>query len=199
MARQHLEQALPLAETMGSPFWSRCVTGFLATTCVAAGDLDRAEVVLATLTDADTQLQTLGDRLCRCARVELALARGKPDVALSILDQLTASVPPTSADKVVPRLWYLRGQALTALDRADEAGETFRDAATAAAAHDRPPLLWRINLAQASLARSQGHGDKGEQATADSRSIVQDLATSIPDDALRAGFLEGATRLMQES
>jgi predicted ATPase/class 3 adenylate cyclase len=198
IARQHLEQALPLAEAIGSPFWFRCVSGFLATVCVAAGDLDRAEAVLAPLSNTDEQLQTLGDRLCQCARVELALARGKPDLALAILDRLIASVPLSSATRIAPRLWYLRGQALAALDRVDEAGETFREAATAAAAHDRLPLFWRIKLAQASLARSQGYSDKGEQAMIEAQKIVQDLATSIPDATLRGGFLEGATRLMQE-
>jgi predicted Zn-dependent protease len=183
---------------MGSPFWFRCVSGFLATTCVGAGDLDRAEAVLAALSDADEQLQTLGDRLSQCARAELALAQGKPEIALSMLDHLTSSVPPSSAGKVTPRLWYLRGRALTVLDRADEAGETFRDAAIAAATHDRLPLLWSILLAQASLERSQGYGDKGERAMAEARSIVHRLATTIPDEALRAGFLAGATRLMQE-
>jgi hypothetical protein len=53
-------------------------------------------------------------------------------------------------------------------------------------------------LAQASLERLHGQGDEGEHAMAKARSIIQAFATSIPDEALRAGFLEGATRLMQE-
>lgn len=198
-ARQHLERALALVEVMSSPFWFRCVSGFLASTCIGAGDLDRAEAVLAALSGSDEQLQTLGDRLCQCARAELALARGKPDEALSILASLTSSVPVSSAAKVIPRLWYLRGQCLTTLDRSDDAAVAYRDAAAAAVAHDRLPLLWRINLAQANLARLQGDGATYEQAMAEARAIVQDLATSIPDDALRTGYLESTSHLTHES
>jgi tetratricopeptide (TPR) repeat protein len=199
IALGYLEQALNLTKTMRSPYWVSCVTGFLASTCIAAEDLHRAEEVLVALPVDDARLQMLGDRLCQSARAELALAQGKPEVSLPILDQLVASVPATSAGKVIPRLWYLRGQMLMMLNRADEAAAALRDAAKAAAALDHRPLLWRIHVTQASLVRARCHSDDAEQAMARARAIIQELATSIPDDTLRTDFLEQAMRLIQQA
>ncbi len=198
IARGYLEQALNLTKTMRSPYWISCVTGFLASTCIAAEDLHRAEEVLVALPVDDARLQMLGDRLCQSARAELALAQGKPEVSLPILDHLITSIPASSAGKVIPRLWYLRGQTLMMLNRADEAAAALRDAAKAAAALDHRPLLWRIHVTQARLARARGQSDDADQAMARARSIIQELATSIPDDTLRADFLEQAMRPIQQ-
>jgi hypothetical protein len=181
---------------MSSLYWLSCVTGFLTSTCVADGDLSRAEDLLTTLPGADGATQTLGDRLCQAARAELVLARSQPETALQILDRLIAGGPPSAMGKAIPRLWYLRGKALIALGRAADAEAALRAAAQSAAAHGRRPILWRILVARSDLEHTQGRDEEAARTTAEVAALIQELAEAAPDD-LRAGFRAQALQQAQ--
>lgn len=195
-ARQHFEQALALAHAMDSPFWIRCAAGFLASTCVAGGDLARAEAVLNAVVDPGTPARTAAQRLCWCARAELALARAEPGLALEIADRLIASAPNRSHDQVIPRLWQLRGEALAGLRRVDEAERQLRAAAQAAATARRRSLLWKIQLTLGRLYLAERRRDDAAAELSAARSLVAELAADVPDEALRANFLQHATALI---
>jgi len=138
LARAHLERALALAHDLNSPCLVRLVSGTLALTCIEQGDQARARAVLdPAALGPDEPPYTAGQRHCRLACGELALAEGDPALALRIAVGLAAPDAHAVAGRVAPHLWRLRARALGALDRRDEALAALlaaRDAASARAA-----------------------------------------------------------------
>ncbi len=74
-AREHFEQALVLAREIGSLFWTRIATGYLASVAIQLHDLVQAEKLLHAALDPDTPAETMAQRMVWCASVELALAQ----------------------------------------------------------------------------------------------------------------------------
>ncbi|MGZ3625301.1 MAG: ATP-binding protein, partial [Ktedonobacteraceae bacterium] len=109
-ACEHFEQALTLAHEIRSLFWTHIATGYLASALISQGDLSQAERILSAALDVQTPTQTMAQRLVWCAQVELALAKGKPERALEITDQLIASDANTSEGRNILRVSKLRGQ-----------------------------------------------------------------------------------------
>src|SRR5438105_15026278 len=77
-AQQHLEQALALAQEIGSRVWTRIVPGFLAPASLAQHDVTRAESLLNAAFGPDDPTQPVGQRLVWYARSERPLARHHP-------------------------------------------------------------------------------------------------------------------------
>jgi DNA-binding NarL/FixJ family response regulator len=196
-ARDHLEAGLALARQLGS-FFVRNAAGFLVSTCIAQRDFARAEAVLADTLDQATPMETQGQRATWCARAELALAASDPVLALQIVDRLIASA--AHAERYgagcIPRLWQLRGEALIALSRADEAEVALLAADAGALARGLLPLRWRIQASLGRLYQSQGRRKQAEIAFATARAIVENLAAAVPDSDLHAVFLRSTAALI---
>jgi len=197
-ARASLEQALTLAHEVGSWNWIRIVSGFLAPTYLLQQDQTSAEAVLTAALEPGAAMQTIGQRLVWAARAELALARRDPGLALDITDRLIASAANMSDERVIPRLWKLRGEALGALHRAAEAETTLRAAQEAAHAQGLRPLMWRICVALGKLYQTQTHQEEAEQAFSTARTLIEELAANVPDEHLREHFLSRATALLPQ-
>src|SRR6266699_475192 len=75
-AQQHLEQALALAQEVGSWNWIRIISGFLAPTYLLQHDEASADSVLTAALEPDATMQTLGQRLIWATRADLALVLG---------------------------------------------------------------------------------------------------------------------------
>jgi DNA-binding CsgD family transcriptional regulator len=195
-ARDYLERALALSDELG-PFFIHNAIGFLAATCVAQRDLARAEQVLGMALTPDTPMEMQGQRSAWCARAELALAAGEPALALDIADRLIASAAHAEAygQGCIPRVWLLRGEALAALGRLDEAATALIAADAGAVRLGLPPQRWRIQLSLGKLHQSLGRRKQAESAFAIARTIVAELAADVPDDELRAAFV-GATSML---
>jgi predicted ATPase/DNA-binding NarL/FixJ family response regulator len=197
-AKHHLEQALALAHEVGSWNWMRKVSGLLAPVYLLQQDQTSAESILTTALEPDAPMQTIGQRLIWAARADLALARGDPGLALDITDQLIASASNLSDEHVIPRLWKLRGEALAMLGRTAEAETILRAAQAAAHAQQLRPLLWRICVALGKLYQAQERLEEAEQAFADARALIEELAAGVPDEQLRAHFLSQATTMLPQ-
>src|SRR6266700_1072580 len=195
-AQQHLEQALALAQEIGSRYWTRIASGFLALVSLAQHDVTRAESLLTAALASDDPAQTVGQRLVWYARTELALARNDPLLALHIADQLLASTANISEERVIPRLWKLRGEALVALHREAEAEKMLRAAQDAAHAQGLRPSLWRIAIDLGKLYQAALRDEEAALAFATAQELIEDLATSIPDTSLRDQFLHKASELI---
>ena len=191
-AREHFEQALTLAHEIGSLFWTRIATGYLASALISQGDLSQAERVLSAALDAQTPTQTMAQRLMWCARIELALAKGKPERALEITDKLIASDPNTSEGRNILRVSKLRGEALLALHRNGEAKVELETAQEIAASSGASPMLWRINVLLGNIYKAQGDHEEAEKAYSTARTLIEELAATMPDEALRDNFLHKA-------
>ena len=195
-AQQHLEQAFTLAQEVGSWNWIRIVSGFLALAYLLQHDLSKAESILATALEADAPMQTIGQRLVWAARAELALAHSDPVLALDITDRLIVYAANLSNERVIPRLWKLRGEALVALHRTAEAETVLRAAQEAAQTQGLRPLLWRIAVALGKLNQSQGYQEEAEQAYLTVRTLIEELAANVPDKYLREHFLSQTTTML---
>ena len=195
-AREHFEQALALAREIGSLFWTRIATGYLASALILQGDLGHAELVLNAALDPQTLDQTMAQRLMWCAQVELALAHGNPTRALEIIDQLIASAANVSEGEHILRVSKLHGEALIALQRITEAKAALEAAQEIAATHGVRPTLWRIAVLLGNFNKAQGHHEEAEQSYSAARTLIEELAATIPDESLRDNFMRQATRML---
>src|SRR5260370_28782826 len=64
-AQHHLEQALVLAQEVGSWNWIRIVSGFLARAYLLQHDLTNADSILTAALAPESAMQTIGQRLAR--------------------------------------------------------------------------------------------------------------------------------------
>jgi DNA-binding CsgD family transcriptional regulator len=193
-AIKHLEDALSVASELGSLYRIRSVTGILASAYVADNQLARAESVLDAVVGPETPAETLGQRPCWYARAELLLVRGEPDHALAIADRLIAATRNVGQAGLtaLPHLALLRGDALAALERPTDAESSFRAAITGAIHQGARPLLWRVHLALGCLYHGQQRSADAERELDDAWGVIEELAATIAEPALREAFLQQA-------
>jgi DNA-binding CsgD family transcriptional regulator/tetratricopeptide (TPR) repeat protein len=196
MAQHHLKQALRISHEIGSRHWINTTTGSLASACILQGELEQAESFLNAEFSDDAPVQTLGQRMAWCARAELALARGDPDLALQITGRLSTSAANISAQRGIPRLAKLRGEALVALHQATEAETALRSAQEMTTVQGARPWLWRICVTLGTLYQTQSREAEAEQAFSTARTAIEELAANIPDEHVQEHFLREAEALL---
>ncbi|MGN6566107.1 MAG: helix-turn-helix transcriptional regulator [Thermomicrobiales bacterium] len=187
-ADDHLSQAYALARASGSLHFVALTAALWAELRTQQGNHAGAGVLLASFAP-DLPMSTLGQRRVWAARAALALAQGDSDSALAILDQLFSRASNLTSEGDIPLLALLRGRALAALDRHDEAEAALRAAIRGADARGHRPLVWRSHAA---LGRCYAAWARQEAAREEYRlawEIVEELAATLPDGPLRAGFL----------
>ncbi|CAN5550932.1 helix-turn-helix transcriptional regulator [soil metagenome] len=188
-ASEHLEHAYTAAHEIHSRFWMRTTTVALVDFSLPTGDLLRAERLLDGVLSADSPMDTMAKRQCWMRRARLELARNNPEPALDILDGLIANTPGDVQEPRVPHLDRLRGQALSQLERLDEARASFDLALRRAEELELLPLCWRIFCDLAGLHRRMGDREAALDARLRGRDLLNRLAGSIEDDDLRAAYL----------
>jgi DNA-binding CsgD family transcriptional regulator len=188
LAREYLEQGLKLAHTINSTHWIRENTAVLAATYIAQGNLEAAEEALDAGAPVGIVMETVGQRLSWVTRGELALAQGRPEVALDIAGRLAGNVSP-DGQYGMPMVAILRGKALTALDRLDEAESWLSAAEQHLRAQGARTSLRRALTHLAALYQRMGHADDAARTANEARELAYQMAETIPDAVLRAVFL----------
>jgi DNA-binding CsgD family transcriptional regulator len=197
-AQPLLERATALAQEAGSTLLFTFAAALHAQVCVRGRDFERAESALAAIDAVRPPGRLIFGRLATATRAELLLARRRPEPALRMLDDLLAPV----GDTVIPYLWKLRGEALTALHRYVEAEEVLRRAETAAGTLGSRSLEWRIAISIGKLYRAWGRTADAARAYEAARAQIDDLAGNIPDEdvddrrTLREHFHAAALELL---
>jgi DNA-binding NarL/FixJ family response regulator len=198
VAQQHLEQALALAKEIGSLVHAGFAIGHLISTHILRDELASAEAMLTAALPSDQPMQTIVQRLIWQRRAELALAQRDPDLALQIVDRLIASA--ANMEKrdasAIPYLAYLRGKALTVLQRWAEAEAMLQAALATAHAQEITRLVWRIQLGLGHLYQAQHRPAEAARAFAVARQVIEELAATLPDPDLRDNFVRQATALI---
>ncbi|MEZ4707821.1 MAG: LuxR C-terminal-related transcriptional regulator [Caldilineaceae bacterium] len=195
LAEQHLSECLHRSTAINSPMMVRFAAGLLALVFIAQKQLDAAQQLLDHVLPVDAPLQSKSQRLIGCARAELCLARADPAGALAWVDRLlrTAVLPPVAGGRVeelvIPRLWQLRGEALFALHRWEEAEAVLSTALQAAENQGMRPLIWRIQGALARLYQQQRRREPALAALAAAQRIIDELAETVEDASLRQTFM----------
>jgi class 3 adenylate cyclase/tetratricopeptide (TPR) repeat protein len=120
---------------------------------------------------------------------ELCLVQGQPQQALDYAEQCLALAEQTSARKNLVKGWKLKGEALAALGRSQEAQACLQEAVKMAAELGNPPLLWKSRHALADTLRRQGRAAEAQEQSAQAAAVVQETAAGLTDRHLRETFL----------
>jgi DNA-binding CsgD family transcriptional regulator len=142
----------------------------------------------------DVKGMTSLSRGCWAARAELDMALGNPTRALEIIDRLLASTANLAhyGPQSVPRLSRLRGQALAASGRIEEAVVEFQGAQTVVQKQGQGPMLWRLHADLGKAYRAISRRADAEREFSSARTIIQDLADTLPEGAMRDHFVKQA-------
>jgi DNA-binding CsgD family transcriptional regulator/tetratricopeptide (TPR) repeat protein len=195
-ARPLLERALVLANELGSSVWVPYAAARLALAYTLEREFSQASAVLDAELGADTPAESATERQLWSARAELLLARGAPSEALVIIEKLAATL---AAGKVAPRVWILRGTALTLLHSFDEAEPSLVQAVEACRASALRSQEWRAHAAYARLLRRLGRRDEADREIQLARATVRELGAEITDESLRTAFVERALERVPHS
>jgi DNA-binding CsgD family transcriptional regulator len=200
-AHQHFEVARAAAQERGSIGVTFFATARLVTACILQNDLARAKGLLDGLLDGDLPEVTEMTFLLRvgwAARAELDLALGNPAHALEIIERLLSTTANLAqyGPQSVPRLSQLRGQALVALGRNEEAVPEFQGAQTVLQKQGQRPMLWRLHADLGNAYRALNRRAQAEYEFSSARMIIQDLAATLPEGELRDHFVKQALAMI---
>jgi len=130
------------------------------------------------------------------ARVEIA--RGEPEAALRVLDAELEAARRTGARKLEARALELRGRALVVMDEREEAASSLREALRIAREIEYPPVQWRALSLFAELERRSGDHSRSRDLLHQARSLIEGLASSLPELELQRGFRALGERLEED-
>lgn len=191
-----LEESLKLALELHSQNLVHDVTGALAKTYILLKDYKGAQTYLDAVLSPQAPMDTMGIRYCWTRQGELTLAQGNPELALDIVDRLIATASGIESGDVITYLWMLKGEALNRIGLLDEAA-AFLEAAVANAQKMRDRFfLWRAHANLGQLYLTIDNPDTAEKEFLASKSIVEEIAATIPDEPLKENFLRGATNIL---
>jgi class 3 adenylate cyclase/tetratricopeptide (TPR) repeat protein len=191
-----LQRALELAVELRSQYWITHVTGAQATAYLILGDLSKAQSSLDTVITSQTPMDTKGRRYCWARRAELALTADDRNTALSITERLIASAAGMAPERVITFLWLLKGKALAAMDRMEDAETLLHSAAANAQKTKERFLLWRIHASLGRLYKYMDHGDVAQDEISAARSLIEEMASTIPDEELKQNFRQRASEAL---
>jgi DNA-binding NarL/FixJ family response regulator len=190
-AIENLLAGIALAHALGSEVFVGEITSTLAMAYVLDRDLLQAEMALAAVLPRDQSPRNLVERKMALAWGELALARGAPEQALAMAEQLLASAP-GSVRGPIPALLKLQGESLLALGRAGEAAPILELARREAKTHELCPLLWQILRALGQAHQRLGNKQAAQDAYATARAVIEKLAATLDDAELHTQFVRAA-------
>lgn len=194
LALQQAEAGLTLAQKSGSSWWTNSLTAYYALAHIQRQELIQAEQLLDTIMPQDQEPRSLGERYVAWAWGELALMQGSPLQALTRAERLIASAP--GEDEIrsqpIPFLLKLKGEALLALARLDEARLALEVAKSSAYQRGDPSLVWRVQRSLGQVYRQLKLEGQAQGEWAGARETIEQLSTTIEDLALREHFSQTA-------
>jgi tetratricopeptide (TPR) repeat protein len=99
--------------------------------------------------------------------------------------------------RVITFLWKLKGEALTAMGHTEEAQTLLQAAAENAQATGERFLLWRIHASLGRLYCAVGRQQEAEKELSTACQLIEELADTVPDEAVKANFLQRAHNMLK--
>jgi DNA-binding CsgD family transcriptional regulator len=188
----YLESGVAGAKALGSMIWIGYLTPYLAQAYNQMREFFRAEAMLKTIMPPEQHPDTFFER--QVARIwgELALAKGDAARALAIAEQLIVSAPGEQHKQPIPHLLSLKGEALFALKRPDEAVEALEEAKLGAEQRQAPSILWRIHRLLGQVYHRLNREELAQYEWNKAREIITKLAETIDDSTMREHLLRVA-------
>jgi DNA-binding CsgD family transcriptional regulator len=190
-----LEAGLSLAHKLGSTFWIATLAANLGRAYLLKHDLPAAFATLQAVMPRDQHPRTMPERQMALVWGELVLAQGEAGLALQIAEHLVASAPGLvsgQSPQPIPHLLKLKGEALLALSRLDEAAEALEEARRGAMARNARPVLWTIHRVLGRAYQLLQRKDQSRQEYAAGRQLIEELATTSEDASVREQFCRAA-------
>jgi len=183
-----IEQALQVAESK-QPLWNAFPQAGKVRIHLLQNDLRSAEQ-----TAGDEYLRPISIPYARftiflsLANIELAIAKGQYNIALSLIKELLDEVAPlTRVD--IPEVLRWKGIALLRLNRYDEALHVLTEACSLARGLGANPQLWPILASLADINSILGNDKEAESNHGEARKIVEQIAESLREVGLRETFM----------
>jgi DNA-binding CsgD family transcriptional regulator/tetratricopeptide (TPR) repeat protein len=195
-AYQHLRRGRAIATDIGSSFMITFVTSLLISTCIVQHCLDEAAALLP---EHLPELVMGADYTLLKAAVELTLARQDPTQALQLFDRLELLDQLSWLGGMAyyyGSVLQLRSEILMRLDRPEEAEADLRSALDISQKQGVRMGLWRIQLALGKVHQARANPKQAEAAFTAARTLIEELAVTIPGDALRENFRRQALAML---
>jgi DNA-binding CsgD family transcriptional regulator len=194
LALQQAEAGLALGRESVSGWWFNCLATYAALAHLQRQQLAQAEALLVSIWPGEKPPRSLAERRAAWVWGELALLQGKPLLALERAEQLLASAPGTEEirSQPIPVLLKLKGEALLALSRLDEAYAALEGARLGARERGEPSLLWQVQRSLGQVYRRLRLEEQAQGEWAAARQMIAQLAATIEDEALREHFSQAA-------
>ncbi|HEY6407744.1 MAG TPA: LuxR C-terminal-related transcriptional regulator, partial [Ktedonobacteraceae bacterium] len=195
-AIQTLEAGLSLAHTLGSAWWMGSLRTHLALAYLLTHEHAKARSVLEVAMPAEAHPRNLAERRMLWAWGELTLAEGDYQETLRNIERLLASPPGADRAQPIPWLLKLKGEALAALGRLEEAAQTLEGAKDGALRQQERPLLWQIHRSLGRVYHRMKDQERAEHAFAETRRVITELAANINEPTQREIFIQEALKLL---
>jgi len=195
LAMSALEAGLSRASALGSTFWIAVLAAHLGRAYILNHNLPAAQAALQAVIPRDQHPRTMAERDIALVWGELVLAQGEAGLALQMAEHLLASTlgsVPGQSTQPIPHLLKLKGEALMALSRLDEAVEALEDARRGAVARNARPVLWTIHRSLGRAYQLLQSKEQARKARAAGRQLIEELATTIDDASLHDQFVHAA-------
>ena len=124
---------------------------------------------------------------------ELWLARGDGEMALIYAGSCCEGAERTASRKNLAKGWRLRGQALLAQGRVEEAGHALRRALELSRDLGNPPQLWRTHQALGALHEERAEPERAHEAYRDALGVIEGVAAGLQDPERRRILLDAPT------
>ncbi len=192
-ARATLEPALEMSRKMSAKFVESSIGGFLVSSYIGLAELNTAEQLIEAL--RTEPMQSVGQRIVRCAEAELRLAQGDSERALTLIDHLIETAP-SSHGQVIPRLWQMKADALLASGKPDTSLVLLQEVVKATSEGELKALLWRSLISLGKVELLVGRRVQAEATLDSARDLLETLANKLSDPTLRQQFLARAHTLI---
>jgi DNA-binding CsgD family transcriptional regulator/tetratricopeptide (TPR) repeat protein len=187
-AIQTLEAGLSLASNLGSAWWMGSARTHLALAYLLKHENAKARSVLEGAMPSDAHPRNLAERRMLWAWGELTFAEGDYQETLRIVGLLLATPPGGKRMQPIPWMLKLKGEALGALGRLDEAAQALEGAKDGALQQQERPLLWQIHRSLGRVYHRMKDGERADGAFAAARSVITELSVDIHEHAQRELF-----------
>jgi DNA-binding CsgD family transcriptional regulator len=194
-AIQEFEPGLKVAKEFGSSWMIGNTTTELAMAYILNDQPERARTLLDSVPLQAAGDHTRAERRLLWAKGHLLLAENEPAKALDIAEHLLDTKLANNREKEprpIPALLKLKGDALSALKQFKKAEHSLERAKQGAQEREALPMLWQIHARLGWVHKEQKNIESSETEFASAREIIQSLGASIPDEILRADFMEAA-------